>query len=209
MRLIMCVLIFVLTLTGCAVESGKPVSDSKDDPTRITLTPVDLFEGDRVKFRPFLGVMSGAFKLRYEGKKPNAILDIDIWKSGKKIASSGSMGDLFFNVDEQASHEIEIIISVDIASFHEEKDDNIKIKVNTVQDSGHSLVTFTTPWNKKLTAQGLMEHDEARTFPATEPVYLWGMHATSSNEIRTADFSKESLSRLEQAILLTLRFEES
>ncbi|MDK8183270.1 hypothetical protein [Paenibacillus sp. UMB4589-SE434] len=208
MRLIVCVLILVLSLTGCAVESGKPVPESKKEPSKITLTPVDLFEGDHAKFRPFLGVLSGAFKLRYEGNKPNANLDIDIWKNGKKVASSGSIGDLFFSWDDQASPEVEIMISIDTVSFFEGQDDIIKIKVNTMRDSEHSLVTFATAWDKGLTAQGLIEHNKARTFFAKEPVYLWGMHATSTNEIRTADFTPESLSRLEQAIIFTLRFED-
>ncbi|MCG7409651.1 hypothetical protein MH117_19790 [Paenibacillus sp. ACRRX] len=208
MRLIVCVLIVLISLTGCTAEPNSDVTKNKNESTKITLTPVDLFKGDHAKFQPFLGAMSGAFKLRYEGNKPNAKLDIDIWKNGKKVASSGSIGDLFFSWDEQASPEVEIMISVDIASFFEGKDDNIKIKVNTVQDSGHSLVTFTTPWNKGLTAQGLIEHNEKLTFIAKEPVYLWGMHATSTNQIRTADFTPESLSRLEQAIIFTLRFED-
>lgn len=207
MRLIACVLILLLSLTGCVAESVKPVPKSKDEPTEITLTPVDLFKGDGAKFQPFLGAMSGAFKLRYEGNKPNANLDIDIWQNGKKVASSGSIGDLFFSSEDQASDEIEIIISIDTFS-NEDQDDFNKIKVSTIHDSGSNLYTFTIPWDKELTARGLISNNEPRTFNAEESVYVWGMQATSTNKIHTADFTPESLSRLEQAIIFTLRFED-
>ncbi len=204
---IACVLILLLSLTGCVAEREKPVPESKDKPPEVTLTPVDLFKGDGAKFQPFLGAMSGAFKLRYEGNKPNANLDIDIWKNGKKVASSGSIGDLFFGSDDRASHEVEVNISIDTVSI-EGQDNFNKSKVDTIHDSGSSLVTFTTPWDKELTARSLIYNNEPRTFIAEKSVYVWGMQATSTNEIRTADLSLESLSRLERAIIFTLRFED-
>lgn len=82
-------------------------------PAEITLTPVDLFKGDGAKLQPFLGAMSGAFKLSYEGNKPNASLDLDIWKNGKKVGSFGSIDDLFFSSDDPESHEVEVIISIE------------------------------------------------------------------------------------------------
>lgn len=203
MRLIACVLILLLSLTGCVAELEKSVPESKDKHTEVTLTPVDLFKGDGAKFQPFLGAMSGAFKLRYEGNKPNANLDIDIWQNGKKVASSGSIGDVFFS----SGHEVEVIISIDTVSIDGQDVFN-KIKVGTIHDSGSSLFTFTTPWDKELTTQGLIYNNEPRTFIAEESVYVWGMQATSTNEIYTADLSPESLSRLERAIIFTLRFDD-
>ncbi|UHA73441.1 hypothetical protein [Paenibacillus sp. 481] len=207
MRLVACVLIVWLTLTGCAVESEKLVTESKDKPTEITLTPVDLFKGDGAKFKSFLGAMSGAIKLRYEGKKPHVNLDIDMWQNGKKVASIGSVADLFFSSDDRASREVEVILSIDTVPIAGQDDLN-KIKVAIIRDSGSSLSSFTTPWNNKLTTRGLIVHHEPRTFTAKNTAYVWGMQATSTNIMHAADFSPESLSKLERAIIFSLRDED-
>ncbi|WP_208414822.1 hypothetical protein [Paenibacillus castaneae] len=183
------------------------VLKSKDEPAKITLTPVDLFKGEGAKFQPFLGPMTGAFKLRYEGNKPNASLDIDIWQNGKKTASSGSIGDLFFSSGDKENHEIEVIISIDTV-FNEGEDSYNKIKVSTINDSGSSLVTFTTVWDKEFTTRGLIYYNEPRTFVTDQSAYVWGMQATSTNTMQTADFSPEALSGLERAVIFTLRFED-
>lgn len=207
MRLIACVLILCLSLTGCVAESEKLDPQSKEEPAEITLTPVDLFKGDGAKFKHFLGAMSGSFRLRYEGKKPNANLDIDIWQNGKKVASSGSIGDLFYSSDDRARQEIEIIISID-TDYSESQDNFMKIKVGSIDDSGSSLSTFTIPWDKKFTTLGSISNNEPRKFSTDESVHVWGMQATSTNSMITADLSPESLSRLERAIIFMLRFKD-
>jgi|GEM_PF-6913155 len=64
------------------------------------------------------------------------------------------------------------------------------------------------PWDKKYTSLGLLSEFEPRTFHKDDAVPVWGMQATSTNTIQTADLSPESLSRLEAAILFTLRIED-
>jgi hypothetical protein len=128
--------------SGCTQLFESETSEQSKGPTEITLTPNDLFKGDGAKFKHFLGSMSGAFKLRYEGNKPNANLDIDIWQNGKKVASSGSIGDLFFSSEE--SREIEVIISIVTISI-EGYDEFNTIKVGTIHDTGSRLGTFTIP----------------------------------------------------------------
>ena len=207
--IIVVISILALSTSGCTQWFDSESSDSQQRirPTEITLTPVDPFKGDGAKFKPFLGAMSGAFKLRYEGNKPKINLDIDLWENGKKVASSGSIGDLFFSSDDRESHEVEVIISIDPVS-NGGQDQLNTIKVATIQDSGSGLVTFNIPSDKKLAARGLISNNKPRTFNTDESVHVWGMHATSTNEIRTADFSQESLARIEWALIFTLRFED-
>ncbi|RXZ79539.1 hypothetical protein EBB07_22690 [Paenibacillaceae bacterium] len=201
MRLIASVVILLLALTGCVSESAKSIPE-KDGASEITLTSVDLSKGEGAKFLPFIGAMSGAFKLSYEGDKPQANLDVEIWKNGKKADSSGSIGDLFLGSGNEASKEIEVIIAI------ESQGDVNQIKVNVINDSGSSLVTFTVPVDKALQARGLIHSNELRTFTADGPVNVWGMQATSTNQIHTLDLSPESLSKVEWAIIFTLRFDE-
>lgn len=208
MRVKASILIMLFFLTGCFAESTETPPGNKPDPVTIKLTPVELFKGDAAKFQLFLGSMSGAFKLTYEGKKPNASLDIDIWKDGRKADSAGFIGDLFHSTEESKSgHEVEVIISIDTVSL-EGRDDYSTIKVCTVDQQGSSLSTFTIPWEKGLKARGLIKSAEPFSFTADQPVHVFGMHATSSNEIIMADLSPESLSRTEWALVFTLRFAE-
>ncbi|MFS0869060.1 hypothetical protein AB3N00_03880 [Paenibacillus xylanilyticus] len=122
MRIISFVCIFLLVLTGCSKEKTETITPDHSKPNRITLTPIDLSQGEAARFKPFLGMMSGAFKLAYEGSKPYARLDMDIWENGKKVDSAGSIGDLFFSLEgQEKSNEIDLIISIDSVSTEEQK----------------------------------------------------------------------------------------
>lgn len=206
------VILVVLTLimvTGCSFfhETQTPELKYLDGPTTITLTPVELFKGDEAKYKMFLGGMTGAFKLRYEGPKPNASLHTVIWEDGKSSESS-SVGDLFLSSREQENREIEVIISIETLSSKENQDEREQVKVEIVQDSGSSLSTFTVPHDKKLTGRGLMANQIKRTFAADQPVPVWGMQATSKNFMQTADLTEESIRGLEWGLVFTLRFED-
>lgn len=211
MKLKAAILIILLLLTGCSAERREIVPPEANPETETTttlkLTPLDLFQGDAAKFKLFLGTMAGSFKLEYDGPKPDAILDIDIWENGQKADSAGLIGDLFFSSGEQQrSNEVEIIISVDTIMI-EGKHKFCTIKVSNVHQSGSSLATFTIPWDEKLTGRATLENTEPISFTAEQPVHVFGMQATSSNEMYTLDLSPESLSKAEWALVFTLRFQ--
>ncbi len=197
-------------LTGCLSKHDTQAALHSDQPAKFTLAPVELFQGDEAKYQPFLGNMTGAFTLRYDGSKPNVALDIDVWQHGKKASGAGSVGDLFFSLDQQNNRgEVEVILSVETMSGTEGQDDYDRVKVGVFHDSGSSLATFTVPHSKKLTGRGLMAGQLARTFTVADlPAPVWGIQATSTNQMRAADLSEESLSRLEWGLIFTLRLEE-
>jgi len=206
MRIITYVIILLLTFTGCSSDTQNSVLNI-DEPANITLTPVDLFKGEAKKFRPFVGTMSGAIKLRYDGNKPNAYLSADIWKEGKKVSSACNMGDIFSNIGKSSKYETEVIMSINKISTEDQEDLN-EITISLYDDSGSSTITCKVPWDKTLTAHGHIAINEPVTFIAEDSVPIWGMKATSTNEMFSGDFSLQSLSRLEQAIILTLYFDE-
>ncbi|GAB1154880.1 hypothetical protein YWY31_09050 [Paenibacillus illinoisensis] len=203
MRLRYYIMIFLFVLTGCSADSAEAIKPDQSITDRITLTPVDLAQGETAKLRPFLGTMSGAFKLKYEGEKPSATLHMDIWENGSKVDSAGSIGDLFFSPEGQVSNEIEVIISIDTVRTEEDKEICI-VKIST----GSGLATFTLPWNSELKGRGLIQNTETLTFTPDHPVHTFAMHATSSNQVFAGDFSEESLSKTEWALVFTLRFDE-
>ena len=204
-----CVMILILVLSGCFsdIEANEP--SGQPEPPRITLTPVDLFEGDSAKFMPFLGSMTGSFKLTYEGDKPKARMDIDIWENGRKVDSAGSVYDLFSGQDETVRDQgIEIIISIETHQSMDGKDAFNTIKVAVADKAGSGLYPVQKPWDTKLLAKGLVHDTKPRSFKADQPVHVFAMHATSTNSIHTADLSPESLGETEAALVFTLHFEE-
>lgn len=219
MRLTICLFIILLVISGCTNDSKQTVTNNKSETTeeatgtedttktkenKITLTPVDVFAGDAAKFKPFLGTMSGAFKLSYEGNQPNVWLDLDIWENGKKVATKGSIGQLFYSSEENpSSGEVEVIMSVDTVPV-EGNDDIRLIKVA----AGSGLYTTTIPWDNKLTLQGLFQNNEEQSFTYNQPIYAFGVQATSANSMITAEPTAESLSKTEWALVFTIRFEK-
>ncbi|WP_310500177.1 hypothetical protein [Paenibacillus qinlingensis] len=197
--------LLALWIASCTGVESKPSVRASE----ITLTPVDLFKGEGAKFRPFLGAWSGAFKLSYKGMNPHATLDIDLWQNGQKVKTIGSIGDMFYSSEARNRDALEVIISMDKVTIDAQAAMST-IKVGTRRDSGTNTYVFTVPWDGKLTGTGLiLESRDPRTLRTNEPAHVWGMHATSTNEIRTLDFTPEALSRIEWAIIFTLRFDES
>lgn len=207
-------LVLLIALSSCTKETAPSdsirgnASPAAAEARTVTITPVDLFKGDGKKFQPFLGLMSGAFKVQYEGAKHNAALDIELWKDGKKASLAGSLSDLFLNAKDTDQREIELIISIDtVTSASSNQEQFTTIKVATMRGDGSSLATFTIPWDKKLSTRGLIQPSEPRSLTDAAPIYVWGMQATSNDMIHTADFSPDSLSSLEYGLLFTLRFD--
>ncbi len=203
----MVVLLLAWLAAGCTSHKPDAPASAQNEhslPDEVTLTPIDPFKGEGAKFKPFLGPMTGAFILRYEGNKPDVELDLDLWQHGKKVSASGSIGDLFLHRGERDNREVEVILSVQTAAVPG-KDDLNTVKVSVSGDGGSGLYTFTLPSDPKLTARGLIQNMNPVTLSMDKPAYVWGMQATSSNSIRTADFSPESMSGLEWALIVSLR----
>lgn len=197
-RLGLSVIFAMLLISGCM--RNEQTTDAK---TLMTVKPVELYNDKNEKFKPFMGTMSGAFKLRYKGAKPNASLDLEIWQKGKAPVPAGSLLDLFFSSDGRKNDEVEVILAL-------EDDPNAKslrVKLGTFYDSGHSVGTYTIPLEKNLVSRGLLYDHEPRTFAAEEgaTVPVWAMHATSSNEIRASSLSLEALKEQEWALVVLFR----
>ncbi|CAM3796454.1 hypothetical protein [Marinicrinis lubricantis] len=195
--------LLIVLLAGCNSSPNQEIQETKQrtSPAEITLTPVDLFQGDAAKFRPFLGSMTGSFQLSYEGTKPNARLEMEVWENGHP-SSMGFMGDLFSSEDGEPK-KVEVIITADSVSTSKENKD-LMIKMG----AGSGVAAFTIPRDPKLTSEGILQYHEPHSFTADEPFYVWGIQATSSGMIQTADFSPESLKQLEWGLLFKLNFEE-
>ncbi|MCM3127950.1 hypothetical protein ACFQ3J_15055 [Paenibacillus provencensis] len=208
MRFQLWILICILILTGCIHEKDEPVPVPEiPNTTSIHLTPIDLSQGEVSKLRPFLGTMSGAFKLEYEGAKPKARLDIDIWEKGQKVETRGSVIDLYSSTDEESTNETEVIISIETVRLEEDKETAV-IKVNNARGSRSSLSTFTLELDTNLATKGLVEHTEPQSYAVDQPIYVFAMQATSTNQIYIMDLTQESLSETEWALVFTLRFDD-
>ncbi|MHA6485196.1 hypothetical protein ACX1C1_25225 [Paenibacillus sp. strain BS8-2] len=193
----------MLAVSGCTAESNV----RNDTDTAITLTPIPLFEGDAAKYKPFLGAMSGSFKLKYQGTR-TIDLDLEIWENGRKTGSAGSLGSIFEQYSERNTDEIEFIISIENLPV---TDDNAEqqassIKIADIRPAGNTSYGFTVSRDIALSAQGLIGYQDPITFEDDASAYVWGWHTTSTNSIHTLDFSPESLAKIEWALLFKLKY---
>lgn len=201
--LLLTVMLFV---SGCM--EGNTVRDGDvDQESLFTLTPVNLFEGKAAKFKPFLGAMSGSFKLKYEGTR-EVWMDLEIWENGRMTSSAGALGDLFGEGSRKEKDEIELIISIEDLPQADKNAEQLmsSIKIADVGATGTSSYGFTVARNKELLTQGLI-NGVPSTFELDENAYVWGFEATSTNMISMKDFSPESLAEIEWGLLFKLRFE--
>lgn len=166
-----------LVTAGC-MKVDSPELDSPG----ITLTPVDLFEGEQAKFKSFLGT-SGGFKLRYSGEKPEVSLAISKWEDGKKTETYSVLTDVFFVPEgEQEIREVEVIISIDDINFSEQ-DKFALVKYAVWDESGSSTVSFMAPW-KDLSARRVIQYQEPITFAidGDGSIPVWGIEGISSGK---------------------------
>lgn len=110
------------------------------------------------------------------------------------------------STNERAFHEVEVIVSMDLVSIEDDELMQVKLSINNNQ--GYTFTTFSVPWDKRLLAKGLIAHNAPFNISDKQTVYVFGMQATSTNTISTADFSTESLANLEYAIILTVTLDE-
>ncbi len=198
MRKLLSVIVVMFLVTGC-VKNDR----SMDAETVVTVKPVELFTGDTAKFKSFLGTMSGAFKLRYKGEKPNASLDLEVWQKGNAVEPAGSIGDLFFHSDGKENDEVEVIIAIEDDAVGKQ----MRIKLGTVYGSGSSVGTFTIPMETTKMIRGLLYDRETRSFTVEGDAVIpvWAMYGTSSNEIRASDLSLDALKEQEWALVVLFR----
>ncbi|MFD1136414.1 hypothetical protein PUW24_12315 [Paenibacillus urinalis] len=117
----------------------------------------------------------------------------------------GSVGHLFSSLDGQSIKETEIIISIESLRIEKDKETAI-IKVNNASNSGSSLSTFNFELDTELATKGLVDHTEPQSYSFDQPIYVFAMQATSTNEIYMMDLTQESLGETEWALVFTLRY---
>jgi hypothetical protein len=197
----------VLLAAGCSPAGDTNPPELRSETATITLTPVNLFEGDKAKFRPFLGNMAGAFKMRYDGQKPNVRLAVEIWENGKKTNTGWSMEDLFFSENGNAENrEIEVIVAMDTTYGDEGREAIYTVKVGTVHDNGTSMTSNSLQLEPMSFMQ--LSYSEPQTFAAENAVHVFGFQGSRSGIIRPVSLTPEGLSQIEWGFIVTLYFDE-
>jgi len=210
--------LFVGLISGCTpADETLPLPPANEtqppqqnEPGTVTLTPVNLFEGDKAKFQLFLGNMAGAFKLRLDGKKPNVRLAMEVWENGRKKIQGFSVNDLFHARDKkQDNQEIEVIVAFETSYLDEGQKTVHTVKVGTVHERGTSLSSFSFEEGlEDIKGFSLLAHSEPQTFAAEGAVPVYGIQGTRSDFIRTVALTPEDLSQLEWGLIFFLYFDE-
>ena len=215
--------LFVWLISGCtpadvtpppADETLPPATETQpprqNEPGTVTLTPVDLFEGDKAKFQLFLGNLAGAFKLRYDGQKTNVRLVVENWENGKYRSQAFSVDDLFQVRDNRHDlREIEVIVTFETSYRDEGRKTVHTVKVGSVRENGTTVSSFSYEEGlEDLKGFSPISYNEPQTFAAKGAVPVYGIQGTRSDMIRTVSLTPEDLSQLEWGLILFLHFDE-
>ncbi|BBH21936.1 hypothetical protein Back11_32810 [Paenibacillus baekrokdamisoli] len=194
-------LVIAITLVGCSQSNPniKPV---------LHVKPVDLFAGDAKKFEPFLGLMSGAVKLKYKGSKTSIKASIEIWENGTKKETLASMGGAILRASESGDHVYDGELILSVKKQNNTADENktrYTVTSSYIDKSGSSSYEITLEADSKLTGSSpIVMNDKGMDIAENEDIAVWGMQTTDQNSMLTVDLTPEMLKRVRWAMIVKL-----
>lgn len=200
-------LVIVMSAVLCSCGKPEPVK-----PASLRVEPVDLFAGDSKKFQPFLGFMTGAVKLKYDGEKKTIRASAEIWENGVKTQDLGSIASMLNN-EKRKPYEGEFIVSLKERQSGDPSGSgagtSYMATVSFYQPGGGaSTSTFQVDAPAKHTSKMEVRLGGPLEAAETEQVAVWGMQATDNNTMRTIDFTPESLKNAKWVIVFRVGFAE-
>jgi len=198
---IVALIYLVLTAAACSNTGEEPLVEPASD-HEVRITPVALFEGEEQKYQPFLGYMTGAVKIDYSGHNTVLELKQEVWRNGVKEEEVGGSAIFFDEEEMKDGYHGEIIINMKERSQKGKKPE-LDVTVSMV---GQSTSAYAIPWDPKLTGKSIIAHNEPNNYPVGQAVPVWGIQATSTGMLHMVDFTPESLSRTEYALIYTVEF---
>lgn len=164
--------------------------------------PLPLFEGDEKRYKPFLGSLSEAVKLRYTGSKGSIRVTAELWEYGVLTKTLGSITGGLQSKEGSASFENELIISIkELRSEPDNKGTRFAATVALIGDNGSSTSELLIESPLKLTNKMPISLGEAKQLSETEDAAVWGFQATDESSLRTVDFSPEYLKEAKWAVI--------
>lgn len=194
------VLLLSVTVFACSKSNVNKIAV-------LNVKPTDLFTGEAKKFQPFLGLMSGAVKLKYHGSKKTIKAEIEIWENGTKKDTFSSFGGSLNEVLRNGyyNYDGEIIISV-----KKQNDDKKDIKKTRYiltcafidQNGSSSNETQIDVDGQMTSSMPIVLNNNGQDVSENENIAVWGMQASDQNSMQTVDFTPEMLKRVRWAMIV-------
>ncbi|USG66984.1 hypothetical protein NDK47_06725 [Brevibacillus ruminantium] len=195
----------LVLVAGLAVSAAACTPVEKAPEAAMQVKPVDLFAGDAQKFKPFLGLMSGAVQVKYRGKSGEIKTTLEVWEYGKKTETLGEFGESIRDKDGKEglySFDGEAIFSVKGIQGEDPNKTHYEITVALTDKNGSSSSQLDWVVDAKQVASSPIELAEELNLQDGERAAVWGMQATDEQIIRTVDFTPESLKNAKWALLV-------
>lgn len=190
-QLLTIVIVLLLFLSGCKFMEGNSPNTLTNT---LTITPVELYGGDKDKFQPFLGYHSGSVKLEYTGEKKRLAVIQQLWENGKPSPQTVTREyDLMFDLDEERDNfNAEIIAS--IKDIRLDQSNYYEVTLSIITNSGSSTTTHYMERDEKHSASLFKElHEDISIDNSGEAVVMGVEVSTSGNLVGgTIDQAKEN-----------------
>jgi hypothetical protein len=178
-------LISAVLLTSCSAKQ-------KEDPTKLRITPFNLFEGKNKRFEPFLGSMSGAVSLHYTGPKTKLVIKAEVWEQGTKTSEAGSMN-FDMRTSSGSGFDGEFIASVKPDEWPDMETPNrsgYTANVSLASDNGGQLSSrFKATFYHRAMGWAAIAQAHSFEVPDTGDSLVWGFQVTDENKLDTVDFT--------------------
>lgn len=205
-----CILLFVTlaTLACTTPDPRQPIVEKQPKENMLHVEPTDLFAGEAGKFRPFLGTMAGAVKLKYTGSKKEIHAEVELWENGARTKALGSVGSMIQGPQEgKQAFEGEFIVSIKKEQVNENKP-HFEVTSAIVDKDGSTASTIYLVENvEKLAGLGAIPLNQSVDVSENSKVAVWGMQATDENWIETVELTPEELKKVKWALVFTIRLE--
>jgi len=179
-------------------------NSERTQPGMLHIEPVDLFAGDAQKFKPFLGDMSGAVKVSYEGKKETIRAVVEVWENGVKTDIGQAFDTMTRASTNNRHYDGQFLISVRESDANNEASTRYVVTSAFADDSEQSSVRTELDAGRKHMARGLIQLHDSVQVSEGEQVAVWGMQATDENAMHVMDFSPERLKLAKWALIVKL-----
>lgn len=198
--------LFRIFVIGLLLLQAACTPIEKTPAAPLQIAPLDLFAGEAQKFKPFLGLMSGAVQVKYRGEGDVLRIDLEVWEDGKLSHSLGSSDYMLKQQEGDNQFDGEAIFSVQSLPDQAQPANKTSYQVTTALTSESGFTSTKLEWtvDAKQVASSTIELKEEKALQEGERVAVWGMQATDENAIHVVELTPESLQQTKWALIVFL-----
>lgn len=194
-KITLLLLTIILLISGC---SQKEIENNS-----VKVTPSQLFQGDTIRLKPHIDMITGCVDVNYQGNKENIRLKYEIWEEGNLKENKNILSNSIQN--NKFSGEISISLK-DITMYDMQLSESMKMTTVIRTESGHSSSSASiNRFNKEYghSPQNLQNEINAKE---DEEIIIWGLAAGDTLPSGGEDI-KNSVKKSKWGLIVKLYFD--